>query len=141
MSNQPEAVFTVRYEARGVAQVRARDQYAAECIAAAHVIGWQPSDAVIDNETRAVDATGWSTTKGGSGVSDAPEYGYEFGIMRPAPAPDMSGRPTYTQIVSATFRSYEQALAARWRVPSLRGAPALICRRPAPGPWEEAEDD
>lgn len=73
-------------------------------------------------------------------MSTTPEYGYEFGVMRPASMPDMSGKPTYTQIVGATFRSREQAEQAIRNVPALRDRPALICRRAAPGPWE-ADDE
>ena len=62
----------------------------------------------------------------------------EYGIMRPASMPDMSGRERYTQIVGATFPTEEQAHMAARRLPTLRGVPATICRRVAPGEWEPA---
>lgn len=65
--------------------------------------------------------------------------GREFGIMRPAPAPDMSGRPRFVQIVRATFPTFEQAVDACHRVPALMGKPAIICVRTAPGEWTEAD--
>ena len=63
---------------------------------------------------------------------------WEYGIMRPASMPDMSGRPRWTLIVGATFASKEQAENARRRVPSLRGVPAVICRRLV-SDWEETK--
>lgn len=65
----------------------------------------------------------------------------EYAIARPASMPDMSGKPTYTLIVGATFPTWERADSARQRVPSLRGVPALIVSRIAPGSdWEEEND-
>ena len=59
----------------------------------------------------------------------------EYGVVRPASMPDMSGKPTYTQIVAATFRSIEQVKQARKYVPALKGEDALIVQRRAPGEW------
>ena len=61
---------------------------------------------------------------------------WEYGIMRPATMPSMSGKPQWTQIVGATFPTLGQAEQARRRVPSLRGVPATICRRLV-SDWEE----
>ena len=63
---------------------------------------------------------------------------HEYGIMRAASMPDMSGRDSYTQIVGATFPTEGQARMAARRVPALRDAPTTICRRVAPGEWELA---
>lgn len=70
----------------------------------------------------------------------APKPGtrWEYGIMRPASMPDMSGRPQWTQIVGATFASKEMSENARRRVPSIRGVSAVICRRLV-SDWEEVK--
>lgn len=63
----------------------------------------------------------------------------EYAIARPASMPDMSGRERWTLIVSTTFPSLEAAENARRRVPALRGCPAVIVARIAPGSdWDEA---
>lgn len=60
----------------------------------------------------------------------------EYGILRPASMPDMSGKPQYTQIVSATFATRDAAELALRNVPALRDREAIILRRTAPGEWE-----
>lgn len=61
---------------------------------------------------------------------------YEYGIMRPSQTPDMSGSYPLVQVVSVTFRTLADAQGAARAVPSLRGVPHVIAKRPAPGPWK-----
>lgn len=60
---------------------------------------------------------------------DNPRVYWEYGVMRPALMPDMSGRSQWIQIVGSTFRTREKAEAARRRIPELRQDPTVICRR------------
>ena len=64
----------------------------------------------------------------------------EYGVARPASMPEMSGRETWTLIVSATFRSLDDAETAQRNVPALRDREAVIVQRRAPGDWERARE-
>ena len=60
---------------------------------------------------------------------------YEWAVVRPALTPGMSGRPSFQQIISATFRTRVAAENALKNVPGLRGRGLLVVSRTAPGPW------